>query len=70
MTNFKISPITQEKSHLKKRPWFRLLLLIIILETMAFSYWIFRLNTQITELKQQINTMRANENEEQTYVQQ
>jgi hypothetical protein len=34
------------------------------IETMAFGYWIFQLNAQITELKQQINTMQANENEE------
>jgi hypothetical protein len=64
MSNFKISPLMQEKTRIKKRPCFRLLLLIIVLETMAFGYWIFRLNTKITELKQQINTMRTMENEE------
>jgi hypothetical protein len=71
MSNFKISPLVQGKSHLKKRPWFRFLLLIIVLETMAFGYWIFQLNAQITELKRQINTMRASGNEEEcTNVQQ
>jgi hypothetical protein len=71
MSNFKISPLIQGKPHLKKRPWFHFLLLIMAIETMAFSYWIFRLYAHITELKQQINTMRASGNEEEcTNVQQ
>ena len=64
MSNFKISPFTQGKPTIPKR-WrrSRFLLLIIAVETMFFGYWIFRLNTQITKLEQQINTMQAGKNE-------
>jgi outer membrane murein-binding lipoprotein Lpp len=34
------------------------------IETMAFGYWIFRLNAQIARLEQQINTIQASGNEE------
>jgi hypothetical protein len=64
MSNFKISPLVQGKSHSQRRFWSHFLLLIMAIETMAFGYWIFRLNAQITALKQQINTMRASGNEE------
>jgi cell division protein FtsB len=65
MSNFKISPFIQGKPAVPRRWWLsRFLLLIIAIEIMAFGYWIFRLNAQITELKQQINAMRATENEE------
>jgi hypothetical protein len=64
MSNFKISPLIEGRPAVQKRPRSCFLLLIIVLETMAFSYWIFRLKAQITELNQQINTMRAGGNEE------
>jgi hypothetical protein len=71
MSNFKISPLVQGKPTVPKRwLWFRFLLLIMAIETMAFGYWIFRLNTQITKLERQIDTIQSIENEEQTYVQQ
>jgi hypothetical protein len=65
MSNFKISPLVQGKPAVPRR-WrcSRFLLLIMAIETMAFGWWIFRLKAQITALNQQINTMRANENEE------
>jgi hypothetical protein len=68
MSSFKISPFIQGKPTISKRPWLRFLLLIVVLETTAFGYWIFRLNTQITELKRQIETMRTIENKEQANV--
>jgi hypothetical protein len=64
MSNFKVSPLIQGKSAVQKQSWSRFLLLIILLETMAFGYWIFRLNAQIAELKQQINNIRTGENME------
>jgi hypothetical protein len=65
MSNFKISPVIQGKPAVpKRRSWSRFLLLIIVLETMVFGCWIFRLNTQITKLKEQIELMQTDENEE------
>jgi hypothetical protein len=68
MSEFKISPVTQCK--MKPKPHFLLWFFaaIVIVETIAGSYWFFRLNDQIAKLKQQINTMQAIENEEQTNV--
>jgi hypothetical protein len=65
MSNFKISPFIQGKPAVPKR-WrcSRFLLLIMAIETMAFGYWIFRLNAQIARLEQQINTIQASGNEE------
>jgi hypothetical protein len=64
MSNFKISPLIEGRPAVQKHPRSCFLLLIIVLETMASGWWIFRLNAHITELKQQINTMQVNENEE------
>jgi hypothetical protein len=69
MGNFKISPFIQGKPVIKRRSWSRFLLLIIAIETMAFGYWIFRLNAQITELEQRIEIAQANEKEEPANVQ-
>jgi hypothetical protein len=65
MSNFKISPLVQGKPAVPRRWWLsRFLLLIMAIETMAFSYWIFRFNAQITEFKRQISSIQASENKE------
>jgi hypothetical protein len=60
----------QCKTRPKSRFLFGFLILIVIAETIAAGCWIFRLNSQITELQQQIKLSQANENEEQDNVQQ
>jgi hypothetical protein len=68
MSKFKISPVTQCKTRPKPNflSWF--FAAIVVVETIASSYWFFRLNDQITQLKQQINTIQTTKNEEQTNV--
>jgi uncharacterized membrane protein YciS (DUF1049 family) len=69
MSEFEISPVTRCK--LRRKPDFLswLFAVIVIVETIASGYWFFRLNAQITQLKQQIetlqqiNTIRSIENE-------
>jgi hypothetical protein len=72
MNNFKISPFTQGKPTVPKRSWSRflllILLLIMIIETMSFGYWIFRLNAQIAELEQRIEIIQASEKGDQVDV--
>jgi uncharacterized membrane protein YciS (DUF1049 family) len=58
MSEIKISPVTQCKARRKPDflPWF--FAVIVIVETTVSGYWFFRLNTQITRLKQQIETLQ------------
>jgi hypothetical protein len=70
MTEFKISPVTQCKTRSNRSflSWF--LSLIMIIETISFGYWIFRLNAQIAELERRIEIIQANEKGESTNVRQ
>jgi uncharacterized membrane protein YciS (DUF1049 family) len=43
---------------------------IVIVETIASGYWFFRLNAQITQLKQQIEALREENSMENNNVQQ
>jgi hypothetical protein len=70
MSEFKISPVTRCK--IRRKPdflsWF--FAAIVIVETIAGGYWFFRLNAQITELKQQIDTLQQRNSMEASDVQQ
>jgi uncharacterized membrane protein YciS (DUF1049 family) len=63
MSEFKISPVTRCKTRRKSDFLLWLFAVIVIVETIASGYWFFRLNAQITRLKQQIELLQAKESE-------
>jgi Tfp pilus assembly protein PilN len=69
MSKFKISPVTQCKTREKPRFLSWLFLLVLVLQTIAGGYWFFRLNSQITQLKLQIETLQQRNNMEACDVQ-
>jgi hypothetical protein len=61
MGNFKISPLTQEKPAKKRKlSW---LWLVIVFETAAAGYWIFRLHEKIHKLEQQVSLAQTKKEE-------
>ena len=64
MSEFKITPVTQCKTRPKRHFLFWFLAVVMIIETIVGGCWIFRLNSQITELEQRIESIQATENEE------
>jgi Tfp pilus assembly protein PilN len=58
MSEFRISPVTQRKERAKSCFFHWFLVAVVIVEAVAGGYGFFRIDAQITELQQQIESLQ------------